>query len=669
MKHITITIFLINLLFANPVSVLFGQTSEKLIPDNKIIKIIGTQYSVNYDNNQSSTTVNTKSNVFDGNLNTFFASYDRSYAWVGLDLGEPYIITKIKYCPRPDFGNRLQLGVFEGANKENFSDAVPLYMIKDTPANLQLTEKTITNSRGFRYVRYIGPSDVRCNIAELEFYGYKGVGNNSQLTQITNIPDVIIHTENNQEITSKKVYLNATVTFISKNGTDVFTSETQIRGRGNASWDFEKKPYRIKLKSKARVLDFPATARSWTLISNHGDKTLMRNLLAFDVSNRLRMPYTPAGRAVNLFLNGEYKGCYQLCDQVEVRKDRVDVKEMAPTDISGNALTGGYLVEVDAYYYTEDLWFKSNRGTPVTIKSPDSDEIVYQQTIYISSQFNRLESAVYAYNYTDPDQGYRKYMDPETFVKFFIIGELCGNTDTYWSVYMYKQRGDERFYYGPIWDYDLAFENDERTYPINNRKDWIYRNGGSAASGMREFVDRLLSDKRLYDELQKTWSNFRDWGILSDTALLNTVDRYAAEIYDSQELNFIRWKIRNQRVHMMWGRSNTYQGDVDIVKNYITGRIKWIDAKLNYVPDPNNKNPYTSISNPREKVTWTTSPGFIHISNVYEPARIEIFSVTGQTIYRQTVAGDISTPVRNGIYILRIFNRNNSVETLKCRVK
>ncbi|GHT61017.1 hypothetical protein AGMMS50239_11060 [Bacteroidia bacterium] len=668
MKY-TFTLFWISIVWLSLIPNLFGQTSEKLAPDNVTIKIIGTLYSVNYDNGLSSISVNTKSNVFDGNLNTFFASYDRSYTWVGLDLGDPHVITKIKYAPRPNFGVRLQLGVFEGANLADFSDAIPFYMITDVPKEGQLTEKTVANSRGFRYVRYISPSDVRCNIAELEFYGYKSAGNDSQLTQIANIPDVIVHTENNREINSKEIYVNGTVTFISKDGTDIFTSKMEIRGRGNASWGFEKKPYRIKLESKAKVLEHPAEARNWTLISNHGDKTLIRNLLAFDISQRLRMPYTPAGRLVNLYLNGEYKGCYQFCDHIDVRKERVNIKEMKPTDIAGDALTGGYHIEVDAYADQEKSWFKSNRQTPVTIKSPDSDEIVSQQTNYIVSQFNRLEAAIFASNYTDTDEGFRKYMDTETFVKHFIVGELSGNTDTYWSVHMYKQRGDEKFYYGPVWDYDLAFENDDRTYPVNNHKDWIFRDGGSTANGMREFVSRLLSDSRLYDELRTTWSNFRDWGIISETALLSVVDKYAVEIYDSQELNFIRWKIRNEWVHQMWGRSTTYQGDVDIVKNYIAARIRWMDQKLNYVPDPNNQNPYeTGISGLQEPIAWCTSPGYIHISHIHEPARVEIFSITGQTIYRQTATGDVSVPVRSGVYILRISDKNNAVKTLKCRV-
>jgi hypothetical protein len=184
------------------------------------------------------------------------------------------------------------------------------------------------------------------------------------------------------------------------------------------------------------------------------------------------MPYTPYGTPVDVLLNGEYKGCYQLCDQVEVNPGRVEITEMKPTDIEGTALTGGYFVEVDAYAYDETSWFNSNKGNPVTIKSPSDDEIVTEQYNYIKNYFNKMESQ------------WQTYLDLNTFLRHFLVGEMSGNTDTYWSVYMYKDRDNDKMYTGPVWDFDLAFENDNRTYPVNNKTDYIYRSGGSCAGNM-----------------------------------------------------------------------------------------------------------------------------------------------------------------------------------------
>ena len=273
--------------------------------------VIGTLESVDYSNGQQSTTVNSREKAFDGNPNTFFASYERNYTWTGLDLGSPHIITKVGWMPRNDgLGpKRVQLGVFEGSNREDFMDALPLYIITEQGTIGVMSQADVTCSRGFRYVRYIGPADARCNIAELEFYGHAGEGDDSHLAQLTNLPTVSIHTLNGEIPYDKENDISSQVTIISDNGTKILSEPGGVRERGNVSRTFPKKPYRIKFESKQRVLDAPAKAKKWTLLNNYGDKTLMRNLLAFNLSQRMEMPYTPYGRAVDVLLNGEYKGC------------------------------------------------------------------------------------------------------------------------------------------------------------------------------------------------------------------------------------------------------------------------------------------------------------------------------------------------------------------------
>ncbi|MCL1942034.1 MAG: CotH kinase family protein [Candidatus Azobacteroides sp.] len=638
-----------------------AQTSEKL----PAVTIIGTALSVDYSNNNSpSTTVNTKSNVFDGNLSTYFASYDRSGTWVGLDLGEKHIITKIAYAPRNDFdggSQRLVLGVFEGASNPDFSDAVPLLMITEAPQPNMLTEQNINCSKGFRYVRYVGPNDVRCNIAEIEFYGYPGAGDNSYFPQLTNLPVITIHTVNAQDITSKEVYVPGFVSFIYNDGKSIYSDNLDIRGRGNASWDFPKKPYRMKLNSKVNLMGFPAREKNWTLINNYGDKTLMRNLLAFDLSRRLDMAYTSVGIPVDVVLNGEYKGTYQLCDQIEVAPGRVEVQTMNAGDIALPNLSGGYFLEVDAYAYSEISWFESaGRRTPVTIKYPKDDEIVTPQYNYIRDHYNKMESAVFAANYKDPVNGYRKYMDMESFIRHFLVGEISGNTDTYWSVYMYKNRNDDIFKFGPVWDFDLAYENDSRTYPINNHSQWVYEYG-SSANGFRDVVNRLFSDEDFVSRLKEIYSDYRDRGILTKEALLQVVDNYAAEINQSQQLNFMRWNILNTIVHMNPRTYGSYEGEVNNVKNYISNRIDWMDRKLNYSP--------TNISEIAiADIVIYAQANAICIHHVVEPVNITIADLTGKILLSKSITDNISIPASKGMYIITVFDTKGNEKTVKCLI-
>jgi len=653
-----------------------AQNSQKLPATN----IIGTAVSVNYDNNTPSTTVNTIANVFDGKFDTYFASYERSGTWVGLDLGEKHVITKVAYCPRKDSESRLQLGVIEGANRLDFEDAVPLCLITQTPPANRMTEETVNCSRGFRYVRYVGPYDVRCNIAELEFWGYKGNGNDTKLYQTTNLPDVIIHTTNAAEILNREDYVRGTISFISENGTKIHTDNLDIRGRGNASWSmFPKKPYRIKLDHKSRVLGLPANERSWTLINNYGDKTLMRNLLAFDLSQRLQMSYTPAGVPVNVYLNGEFKGCYQLCDHVEVATNRVEVVKITPGDIAMPNLSGGYCLKIDAYAYSEKLWFSSQSGIPVSFKYPQQDGIVSAQYNYIRSHFNLMETAVFSSNYKDPVNGYRKYLDTETFIRFFLVGEFSGNTDTYWQTFIYKKRGNDQFFWGPVWDSDLAYENDNRTYPINTRtgNEWIFASTGSVCHGrVREMVNRLLTDTEFVNQMKSIWAYYRDQKIINEEALLGVVDQYAIELEASQKLNHIRWGKLNEKVHQNPKTYGSYAGEVENVKNYIKGRIKWMDNKLGYkpAPPPPPPPPPPPLTATDEKYfkdvnVWAYASN-VYIEGIDASTLVEFFDTSGNRIFSKMIHADIiipkPAPLRNGMYMVRLTNPKGNSKVVKC---
>ena len=484
----------------------------------------------------------------------------------GLDLGEKHRITKVGYTSRATQEGRVQLGLFEGANQADFSDALPLVMIREQ-GNSQMQYLPVEVTRGVRYVRFVGPENTHVNASELEFYGWKEEGNDSQLYQLTNLPTVVINTQNAKDITSKEVYTASNVYIISEEGKKLLsTQETGVRGRGNASWDFPKKPYKIKFADKHRVLDAPAKDKRWTLINNYGDKTLMRNILAFEVSRRVGMAYTPYCTPVDVILNGEYKGCYQLCDQVEVGTNRVEAKN-------------GFLIEIDAYAYSEEKYWYSNRWIPVTLKYPDGDEYTDASFSFIQNFFSKFETAMFSAGYTDAENGYRKYMDVDSFLRNFIVGEFCGNTDTYWSMYMYKDGGNGVFYTGPVWDYDLAFENDDRTYPINNLNDYIYSSRGSVASdAVRTMVTRIVKqDPEAKARLQEIWADVKP--ALED--LDDYVDQTAALLAESQQLNFIRWPILNKRVHQNPQARGSYEAEVKAVKDYITRRLTKFDELVN----------------------------------------------------------------------------------------
>lgn len=376
--------------------------------------------------------------------------------------------------------------------------------------------------------------------------------------QLTNLPTVYITTQSGEEPYDKVHELRCRVVIV--NGNDRLIDSAAIRERGNYSRGFPKKPYHLRFDTKHSVLGSPATAKRWTLINNYGDKTLMRNLLAFDLSRRLQMPYTPFGTPVDVVLNGDYKGCYQLCDQVHVHKNRVEVDE------------GGFFIEADAYAYDEDLWFTSNKGTPVSIHYPDAEDITS----------SRWDSIVAAFN--DVERSSHPNLDYETFLRHFLVGEISGNTDTYWSTYFYKQSSSDSIFTGPVWDFDIAFENDNRTYPICSNPDFIYRTTGSCAGDMRRFADNVVQKSKGKERLEALYAHYRDNGALSAEAIIAVIDSLEDLIAESADLNFKRWPILNKCVHQNPRAGGSYAQEVQWVREYIAARIPWMDNKLHYTP-------------------------------------------------------------------------------------
>ena len=551
-------------------------------------EIIGAEYS--YNGGSVSTTVNTKANAFDGDVSTYFMAYDQSMAHVGLDLGTRHVITRIGFVPRlgtSGAGSTL-LGVFEGANSPDFMDAVPLYLISEQPIASSWNFTDVNVSRGFRYVRYVGPAKSRCQIAELQFYGYESDGDDSQFYQVTAIPTLSIHVKDNGIPTTKGQDFQSQMTLVYEGGTLIQEYPLLTRVRGNFSATHENKPYRIKFNDgkshhmlKGSVNDeSPAKAKKWTLINNYGDKTLIRNNIAFEVSRRVGMPYTPYCRNVDLLLNGEYRGTYQLTDWLGTDPKRINITEMAEGNTEGEELTGGYIIEMNGYAGNDPVNFTSSHGNPVTVHSPEDDIIQEVQFNYIRDHFNKMEDAVFSSNYTDPEKGYRSLLDLDTFLKYFLSNEFSTNTDMFWQVYMYKHRGDDHIYTGPVWDHDLGLENDRNYYPANEQSDWTYKVRG--AGQWRNLMTRVLTDPAAEARLQDIWASLRDKEIFTSENIQAYVDSLRQLVGPSARLNHIRWPYLLQQVHCnpkVWG---TWDAEVDNVVNYVGGRVTWMDNKLRY---------------------------------------------------------------------------------------
>ena len=293
------------------------------------------------------------------------------------------------------------------------------------------------------------------------FFGFSHSVLAQSHTRLTNLPHIYVNTFGNVGIWSKTEYVYATMYYVDENDNVLQYDSLQIRGRGNSTWNMAKKPYRIKFHQKEKFLGKGyANAKNWTLLANAADKTMVRNAITSEMGEWLGLKFNPAHKFVDFTLNGTYQGTYQISDQVDVRPHRVNIIEQDYPLTSESDITGGYLLEVDGFHETPN--FSTRHGVYVTIHYPDDDEIVTSQINYIRNYVNEFESALFSSDFTDPELGYRAYVDSLSLINWFLATELCGNIDGYFSTYFYKNQQDSLLYFGPLWDYDIAYGNDRR---------------------------------------------------------------------------------------------------------------------------------------------------------------------------------------------------------------
>lgn len=387
--------------------------------------------------------------------------------------------------------------------------------------------------------------------------------------QLTHLPTFYIKTLNNSPIKSKSDYLPAKLTIVSSNPTELFADSTNIRGRGNSTWGMAKKPYRLKLYEKYSLLNATAKEKKWTLLANYADKTLMRHAVAFKVSEFVEMEFTPTVRFVDLVLNNQILGSYLMSDQMEVAVGRVEVEKQKKTDVAEPNITGGYLIEVDGFAAGEPKHFYTQFGMPITVKYPKHDEINESQFSYIKNYVQLFEEALFSSDFTNPETGYRAYIDENSLINWYIASEFTGNSDAFWSTYIYKKRDNPKLFFGPLWDFDIAFNNDNR---LGDATQKLMREDGHSN---KTWIQQIWKDPWFQNAVRARWKELVDNGI--EQAVIDYIDELEGLLEESQELNFNIWPILNNVVYREVAVFPTYKEGVNFLRNYISDRIDFLN--------------------------------------------------------------------------------------------
>ncbi len=410
------------------------------------------------------------------------------------------------------------------------------------------------------------PQDFRSTVT-YRLVGERGSVRDYRVTVkvYTGLPIVEITTDGSAAVASKDDYVNGSVS-VSK--TPEFSSGYQgrmrIKGRGNATWNYEKKPYRIKFDSKSAILDMPAD-KDWVLLAEYCDKSLLRTSYLFELAKLFGLPWTPRSHHVELFMNGAYQGTYLMGEHVKVAADRADIA------------SDGFLFERDNYWYNEPLWFTTNRGVSFTFKYPDPDgEIASGDEKYnfIKNFMNNFEAALYRTDYRDPGVGYRKYIDAENFARWYLVQEILGNIDTN-PYYALESRTSKLKMY-PVWDAEwslglaAAGNNGWAAPPTVSPVGALYWRHNT-------YFDRLLTDPYFAGIVKAQWALFKsDYNI----RLRGRISAIEENLIHSQVKNFQRWPILGRYISVGLVKFDTWQQEVDYADNFLTQRIAAIDAQI-----------------------------------------------------------------------------------------
>lgn len=380
--------------------------------------------------------------------------------------------------------------------------------------------------------------------------------------RLTNLPHLYINTFTGEDVTSKETQILAKLWLVDEQDQEQFHDSVLIRGRGNATWNLQKKPYRIKFAKKTRLLGPErANAKKWTLLANHGDKSLIRNALASYIGDLCGQPFTPAAKFVDLTLNGNYLGTYQISDQIDVRKHRVDIEE------------GGFLMEADGFVdFTAGVTgFWTPNGVPVNIHYPDKDKINNQQLSSINEFVNLFEYRLLNLDFNS-EEGYHHYVDSISLASWYIASEISANIDYLWSMYFYKVQDDQHLHFGPLWDNDIAFDNDRRMENDNHnpRRDLMV-DIGFPNNGTILWINRMWQDQWFQKLILRHYVNLYNNHL--ETKLLNKIDSLSQLLEQSQQMNYQLWSI-DQRTLSEVVLFSTYEEYIDDLRAFIRERLQ-----------------------------------------------------------------------------------------------
>ena len=372
-----------------------------------------------------------------------------------------------------------------------------------------------------------------------------------------------------------------------------FDGSITIERRGNSSQWQGKTPYRFETvddegeNSNVELLGMPAE-NDWVLYAPWQDKTMIRNVLTYQLSNEMGR-YASRSRHVELYLNDEYRGIYVLMEKIKRDGNRVDISKLNPDEITGDDVTGGYILKFDWFYTGDNIGgFESEFDNMIyNYHYPKPSDIVPEQEAYIEEYINGFETIMMGTDYTNDSTGYPSMMNVESFVDFILLQELAKNVDAYrLSTYIYKDKEsiDNRLTAGPVWDFNHGFGNCDygETWEVDN---WLLEYNPEGGDQMAFWWELLWEDLAFQHKAAVRYTELRQT-IFSEEHIYSIIDSIADYLGPAVDRNFARWPLLGNYIWPNYYVFDTYEEEIDYLKSWTAQRLAWMDSDILLSLDP-----------------------------------------------------------------------------------
>lgn len=426
--------------------------------------------------------------------------------------------------------------------------------------------------------------------------------------ETSNLPLIFINTNGQTIVPDVKITADMKVLNSASGKNNISDTNFEYEGkigievRGFTSVNYPKKNYTVETRDIAgenlnvSLLGMPQE-NDWVFHGPFSDKSLMRNVLAYHLGNKTGK-WSPRTRYFELYLNGNYAGVYVLVEKIKIDKNRLDLATLKETDVFGDQLTGGYVLQIDRPDNDDvegkDYWVSPYRArTKLQQKvyflfmDPKGTVINDFQRYYIQDYITAFEDAMNSENYKDRTTGYYPYIDLNSFVDYYIISELSRNLDGYRiSTFLHKDKDSKggKITMGPFWDYNICFGN-ANFFSAGNTQGWIIDGMGDGdAHAMPFWWEKFRLDPFFNSHIKKRW-NYWIENYINETYLNKLIDSCALELYDAQKRNFKTWNVLGTYVWPNNYIGGTYPNELNYLKTWLRDRIKWMDSQIQPIVD------------------------------------------------------------------------------------